>query len=78
MLLPPVTALILLGAGVWGRPLSARGLAAAARGAARPMAVWLAVAALTFVALWPAMWVSPLEALGSVAGEVVDNGAQPH
>lgn len=78
LLLPPVTALILAGAGLWGRPIGWRSLAGAARDAVGPLAVWLGVAALAFVVLWPAMWVSPLEALGAVAGEVVDNGAQPH
>ncbi|HMQ29873.1 MAG TPA: glycosyltransferase family 39 protein [Chloroflexaceae bacterium] len=78
LLLPPVSALVLLGAGLWGRPLSRAALGGAARAAAPRMAAWLAVAALTFVALWPAMWVAPGEALGAVVGEVVENGAQPH
>jgi hypothetical protein len=41
-------------------------------------AVWLAVATVTVFALWPAMWVGPGEAVGSVLGEIRDNGGQPH
>ncbi len=78
LLLPPLTGLILLGGELWGQRLSRTVLLAATRIAAARLAVWLAVAALTFVVLWPAMWVSPSEALGAVAGEVIDNGAQPH
>lgn len=78
MLLPPIAGLILLGAELWGRPLRPAALLPAIRVAAPRLIAWLAVAALTFVALWPAMWVDPAKALGSVIGEVVENGAQPH
>ncbi len=39
--------------------------------------LWLAVAALVFVALWPAMWVTPLAALGDIYNEIVANGGAP-
>ncbi|MBX0328657.1 glycosyltransferase family 39 protein [Oscillochloris sp. ZM17-4] len=39
---------------------------------------WLAVAALAFVAIWPAMWVDPLGSLGTIIGEVIDNGGKAH
>lgn len=40
--------------------------------------VWILVALLTITALWPAMWVAPAQAVGSVIGEIINNGAQPH
>lgn len=78
LLLVPIAGLILLGAELWGRPLGRTALLAGLRVAGARLAVWLAAAALIFVALWPAMWVSPIAALGAVVGEVIDNGAQPH
>ncbi|HEU4325568.1 MAG TPA: glycosyltransferase family 39 protein [Roseiflexaceae bacterium] len=44
----------------------------------RRYALWLAVAALTVLVLWPAMWAGPLDAYGDVLREIRDNGAQPH
>lgn len=40
--------------------------------------VWLAFAALTWVALWPAAWVDLSLAVTTVVNEVSRNGAQPH
>lgn len=40
-------------------------------------AVWLGTAALMVVALWPAMWVTPLSALGDVLNEIIANGGSP-
>ena len=43
------------------------------------LAVWLAVLAVTVVALWPAIWVlGPLEVIGRVAAFTRDTGGQPH
>jgi 4-amino-4-deoxy-L-arabinose transferase-like glycosyltransferase len=39
---------------------------------------WLLAAAATFVALWPAMWVNPLGALGDIITEVIGNGGKAH
>jgi hypothetical protein len=42
------------------------------------MLLWLACAALVPLAIWPAMWVEPWQALGAVLAEVANNGAVPH
>jgi 4-amino-4-deoxy-L-arabinose transferase-like glycosyltransferase len=78
LLLPPFAALVLLGAELRGRPLTWTGLRAALGPALVRFGGWLALAAATFVLLWPALWVAPLAALGAVVGEVLGNGAQPH
>ncbi|NJN66216.1 MAG: phospholipid carrier-dependent glycosyltransferase [Chloroflexaceae bacterium] len=39
---------------------------------------WAGMAALTTVLCWPALWVAPWEAIGSVVQEVVGNGGTPH
>lgn len=40
--------------------------------------IWFGSAALTIFAVWPAMWVAPVEAIGRVISEVLVNGGQPH
>jgi hypothetical protein len=40
--------------------------------------LWLVVAAGVWALLWPAVWVAPLEAAGSMVAEVTRNGAVPH
>jgi len=71
LLLLPTVALLLLAsapaAGLRGRLLWAvpRGL------------LWGAVAAATALALWPALWVAPLETAQRVIDEVLHNGGQP-
>jgi 4-amino-4-deoxy-L-arabinose transferase-like glycosyltransferase len=42
------------------------------------LAIWCLAAALTFFALWPALWVDPLGALGWLRTGVEAEGAQPH
>ncbi len=44
----------------------------------RSLAVWLAIAAATVFALWPALWVSPLHAYDQLRVGVEIEGAQPH
>ncbi|MFL5801511.1 MAG: glycosyltransferase family 39 protein [Roseiflexaceae bacterium] len=39
---------------------------------------WVAVAALTVLALWPALWVSPIHAFEQLRDGVEIEGAQPH
>jgi 4-amino-4-deoxy-L-arabinose transferase-like glycosyltransferase len=39
--------------------------------------LWLGTAVLVVVLLWPAMWVTPLSALGDVYNEIVANGGTP-
>ncbi len=39
---------------------------------------WLAVAALTFTLIWPAMWVDPAHALRSFFGLILQNGGRPN
>jgi 4-amino-4-deoxy-L-arabinose transferase-like glycosyltransferase len=43
-----------------------------------PLLLWSLVAALTVFALWPALWVSPLEAYRRIELGVLAEGAQPH
>jgi 4-amino-4-deoxy-L-arabinose transferase-like glycosyltransferase len=39
--------------------------------------LWLGCAALTVVLLWPALWATPLQAIGDVIHEIVANGGAP-
>ncbi|GAB4207686.1 MAG: hypothetical protein OHK0022_36250 [Roseiflexaceae bacterium] len=39
---------------------------------------WVAVCTLTTVALWPALWAGPVQALNNIRAGVMDEGAQPH
>ncbi|HEU5088174.1 MAG TPA: phospholipid carrier-dependent glycosyltransferase, partial [Roseiflexaceae bacterium] len=39
---------------------------------------WLAIALLVVVALWPALWVIPNQALARYIGEITDNGGRPN
>lgn len=81
LLLLPAVGLLLFGAelapGVHNKPLLQRVPRAIYISLCR-YGLWLAAAALLCVALWPAMWANPLEALGAVFAEIGDNGAQPH
>ena len=43
-----------------------------------PLAVWYSMAALAWVALWPAMWVQPLATIWGVTNEIMFNGGAPH
>ncbi|HEX9372333.1 MAG TPA: glycosyltransferase family 39 protein, partial [Roseiflexaceae bacterium] len=43
-----------------------------------PLLAWGAVAAITVFALWPALWVSPLDAFRQIQIGVEAEGAQPH
>ena len=78
LLLLPVTGLLLFIAGVRGKALTRQVVLAALGRASVRFALWLAIAAMTFVALWPAMWVQPVASLGAVVAEVFSNGTQPH
>jgi len=40
--------------------------------------LWLAVAALTFTLVWPAMWTDPAHALRSFFGMILQNGGRPN
>jgi 4-amino-4-deoxy-L-arabinose transferase-like glycosyltransferase len=44
----------------------------------RPLALWAALAVATVFALWPALWVSPLQAYAQLRVGVAIEGAQPH
>jgi hypothetical protein len=44
----------------------------------RPLAAWSALAAATVFALWPALWISPLQAYAQIRIGVAIEGAQPH
>ena len=43
-----------------------------------PLAIWSAIAAATVFALWPALWISPLQAYAQLRIGVAIEGAQPH
>jgi hypothetical protein len=47
-------------------------------GVGRTAVVWVCVAAVAFVALWPAMWVQPLEVLDRMAQRIVFHVETPH
>lgn len=40
--------------------------------------LWLGAALLTALALWPALWAAPAEALGRYMGEIAGNGGRPN
>src|SRR5581483_5334772 len=48
------------------------------RRAWRDLVVWAAVAGLVYLALWPAMWVAPIETVGRVLGFMRDNANPGH
>jgi hypothetical protein len=39
--------------------------------------IWLGAAFIVVLLLWPAMWVTPLSAIGDVANEIISNGGEP-
>lgn len=43
-----------------------------------PLAVWCGMAALVWIALWPAMWVRPLATTWGVVSEILFDGGAPH
>jgi hypothetical protein len=45
---------------------------------ARPLLVWGGVALAVWVALWPAAWVDPLGAVGSIVHQAQSDGGSPH
>ena len=51
---------------------------AVARAVAKDVLVWAAITVLVYVALWPAMWVAPLETLRGVFGFVGANANAEH
>ncbi|KAB8144360.1 glycosyl transferase [Chloroflexia bacterium SDU3-3] len=55
-----------------------RGWLAWVRDVAAMYLAWLAAAALTFWACWPAMWVAPWASFMGVIDEAINNGGQPH
>jgi hypothetical protein len=76
VVLLPFAALVLLVAA----PVARSRLALAQRvkwAAPRYLGVLL-VAAITFVALWPAMWVMPGEAIARIIGDATTEGFEPH
>jgi hypothetical protein len=40
--------------------------------------LWVGVAALTVLLLWPALWAAPAQAVASVASEAAGNSTEPH
>jgi 4-amino-4-deoxy-L-arabinose transferase-like glycosyltransferase len=55
-----------------------RSIISTLRSATLRYALWLAVALLTVLALWPALWVNPLGALERYTSEIVSNGGRPN
>jgi hypothetical protein len=79
ILLPFVGLLMLADCGVrsadWQRP---HVLFTRLRAVVGRYVLWLAVALLTVVVLWPALWVALDAALGRYLGEIVSNGGRPN
>lgn len=46
--------------------------------ALRHYPIWLGCAVLMVFIGWPAMWVNPIEAIGSIVNEIIRNGGVPH
>ncbi|MEM8529958.1 MAG: glycosyltransferase family 39 protein [Chloroflexota bacterium] len=71
-ILPPLVGLLMLllspMAGWWPR----------IRWTSRHYLIWLGCAALVVFIGWPAMWVNPFEAIGSIVSEIIRNGGVPH
>ncbi len=59
----------------WGRPLA---ILHNLRSVMLRYLLWLAVAALTFTLVWPAMWADPAHALRSFFGLILQNGGRPN
>ncbi len=83
LILLPLAGLILLdaawrAAAVRGEQLNRARLSRVGMASGSRFAVWLGVALATLVIGWPALWVDPWGALGSVIGEITGNAAQPH
>jgi 4-amino-4-deoxy-L-arabinose transferase-like glycosyltransferase len=72
LLLPPLAGMLLFTLG------PRRGCWPRLRWAAARYALWLGCAALVVLIGWPALWVAPWQAIGSVINEIVVNGGQPH
>jgi 4-amino-4-deoxy-L-arabinose transferase-like glycosyltransferase len=58
--------------------LAGRGRARLWKGYLVPGLIWSAAAAVTYVALWPAMWVQPGQTLATVIGGVFKHTGQAH
>jgi Dolichyl-phosphate-mannose-protein mannosyltransferase len=78
LVLLPFLALVLAADGLLAVVTRAERGWGALRRAGLRAAIWLLCAALVAWLAWPAMWVGPLDALGSIVREIVDNGGQPH
>jgi hypothetical protein len=83
IILPPMVGLIAV-VGWWarrgwppGRPQRDRPTGVVAS-VAVPMLVWGGVAAAIWFALWPAAWVDPFAALGSIVHQAQADGGSPH
>lgn len=48
------------------------------RPAARRVAAWTLAAAVAYAALWPAMWVAPVQTIAGVLGKAQAEGGEPH
>jgi hypothetical protein len=72
LILLPFTGVLLL----WLVP--AHDLATRLRRTVGWYALWLGMAALTFILLWPAMWTDPAHALRAFFGLIVQNGGRPN
>jgi 4-amino-4-deoxy-L-arabinose transferase-like glycosyltransferase len=82
---PSLTLLPFVGLWLWVwyilRIESTSGLARIAQSllmALRWYALWLGTALLVVFVAWPAMWVAPLQSVGSVINEVIGNGGEEH
>jgi 4-amino-4-deoxy-L-arabinose transferase-like glycosyltransferase len=76
LVLLPWGGLLLLAGALAASPRLSRGRAL--WGAAARFLVWVAVAALTCLALWPALWADPAGTLRVTLAETFLNGGEPH
>jgi 4-amino-4-deoxy-L-arabinose transferase-like glycosyltransferase len=78
LVLPPLVGLIALAAQRSNVQTFKRSNVARLSSLVLVLAAWAAVAAVTIVALWPALWAGPFTAIEQIRVGVVGEGAEPH
>ncbi|MGQ9828864.1 MAG: glycosyltransferase family 39 protein [Roseiflexus sp.] len=78
LLLAPLAGLIVVISRGLPAPLTFRSAYMTVLGYIPPLAIWWSMAALVWIALWPAMWVQPLATIWGVTNEIMFNGGAPH
>lgn len=84
LILPPLAGLILVGAALASARRKGAGVGKVRLALGIGMAagtrwmLWIVATLLSFIMLWPAIWVDPGGAIGAVVEEIAGNAAQPH